>query len=61
MNTEETDKPAGENPPAPQGRADPPMVRSEDLFSAGRELVILHEGQEYRLRLTRQNKLILTK
>ncbi|HRH81669.1 MAG TPA: hemin uptake protein HemP [Thiobacillaceae bacterium] len=36
-------------------------MRSEELFRARRELVILHDGQEYRLRLTRQNKLILTK
>jgi hemin uptake protein HemP len=31
------------------------------LFAAGREVRIAHAGEIYRLRLTRQNKLILTK
>ncbi len=34
---------------------------SEALFAGARELVIKHAGDEYRLRLTNQNKLILTK
>ncbi|MCF6354524.1 MAG: hemin uptake protein HemP [Candidatus Polarisedimenticolaceae bacterium] len=34
---------------------------SQDLFKHHKELVIEHAGQEYRLRITRQNKLILTK
>ena len=34
---------------------------SRDLFSAGRELIISHGSDTYRLRLTSQNKLILTK
>ncbi|WP_312958489.1 hemin uptake protein HemP [Stutzerimonas nitrititolerans] len=36
-------------------------VSSEQLLKGARELVILHDGCEYVLRLTRQNKLILTK
>lgn len=36
-------------------------VPSERLLDGARELVILHDGCEYVLRLTRQNKLILTK
>lgn len=36
-------------------------VPSEQLLEGARELVILHDGCEYVLRLTRQNKLILTK
>lgn len=36
-------------------------VASERLLNGARELVILHDGCEYVLRLTRQNKLILTK
>ena len=36
-------------------------VDSHRLLSGGRELVIDHAGQEYRLRLTRNDKLILTK
>ena len=33
---------------------------SEQLLEGSRELVILHDGCEYVLRLTRLNKLILT-
>ncbi|MCI0733027.1 MAG: hemin uptake protein HemP [Methylococcaceae bacterium] len=38
-----------------------PYLRSADLFGGAREVVIEHAGEEYRLRLTRQGKLILTK
>lgn len=34
---------------------------SEALFAGARELLIKHAGDEYRLRLTNQGKLILTK
>jgi hemin uptake protein HemP len=34
---------------------------SKDLFSGGREIIIMHGAESYRLRLTSQNKLILTK
>ena len=36
-------------------------IDSRRLLSGGRELVIDHAGQQYRLRLTRNDKLILTK
>lgn len=36
-------------------------VSSEALLKGARELVIRHPGGEYRLRLTRNDKLILTK
>lgn len=36
-------------------------IESHRLLAGGRELVIDHAGQEYRLRLTRNDKLILTK
>ena len=36
-------------------------INSEMLFKDDKELLIEHEGQQYRLRITRQNKLILTK
>jgi hemin uptake protein HemP len=35
-------------------------IPSEQLFGAQREVVILHNGREYRLRLTQSGKLILT-
>ncbi len=40
-----------------------PMKRIvvSDLLGGGREAVLLHDGDEYRLRLTSNGKLILTK
>lgn len=35
-------------------------TKSADLFQGKRELRIQHEGREYRLRITRLNKLIMT-
>ena len=39
----------------------PPRFRSEDLLRGQREVLIEHDGVEYRLRHTRLGKLILTK
>lgn len=36
-------------------------IESWDLFRGGREVLILHLGQEYRLMITRNGKLILNK
>ena len=36
-------------------------IDSRDLFSTEREIIIAHGEEHYRLRLTSQNKLILTK
>jgi hemin uptake protein HemP len=38
----------------------PQRITSERLLGPGRELVIVHNGREYRLRLTQNGKLILT-
>ena len=51
---------------APESRAGEALsarkrVSSKDLFGPLRELVIEHVGEEYRLRITSQGKLILTK
>lgn len=35
-------------------------ISSEQLFAGRREIVILHNGREYRLRTTQTGKLILT-
>ena len=40
---------------------DPRQLSSQELFKGARELTILHNDQTYLLRLTKQNKLILTK
>jgi len=48
----------------PGATEDMPAVRrisSQSLLEGGRELVIQHQGSEYHLRLTRNDKLILTK
>jgi hemin uptake protein HemP len=36
-------------------------IDSRELFSSEREIIIAHGAEAYRLRLTSQNKLILTK
>lgn len=36
-------------------------ISSRELFRGGNELVIDHRGEEYRLRLTKNDKLILNK
>jgi len=38
----------------------PPRVSSQILLGARKELVIVHNGREYRLRLTQNGRLILT-
>ena len=45
--------------PAPSRRV--PRISIGNLLAGRRELVIEHAGQEYNLRLTRNDKLILTK
>lgn len=45
----------------PSTAAIKPRLRSEDLFRACCELIIEHRGEEYRLKLTRNDKLILNK
>lgn len=41
--------------------AAPRRLRSTDLLQDSRELLIEHAGEDYRLRLTSNGKLILTK
>lgn len=36
-------------------------ITSAELFGNQQELIILHAGEEYRLRITSNNKLIMTK
>lgn len=38
-----------------------PRISVNDLLAGGREAVLVHDGAEYRLRLTSNRKLILTK
>ena len=53
----------GDGRPAPDERPVEPRRTgtSEQLLGGAREIAIRHEGQEYRLQVTRNGKLILTK
>ena len=47
---------------APEQSANPGLtLHSRELFRQGAVVQIRHQGQTYQLRLTRQDKLILTK
>lgn len=48
-------------PPAGTVPSEPRLYRSTDLFGGRTEILIEHVGERYRLRCTRQGKLILTK
>lgn len=52
---------AAEPTPANQEIGRPKIVTSGDLFGGESEVLIMHNGVQYRLRITRQDKLILTK
>ena len=55
---------AGERDAARRGERSPSKprrVRIEDLLGGGREVIIEHGNEEYRLRMTSNSKLILTK
>jgi hemin uptake protein HemP len=51
--------PTGTPSPA-QASTAPRRVTTDQLLGHARELVIVHNGREYRLRLTQNGKLILT-
>jgi len=44
---------------APTGKK--PRIESHHLFQGNSEIVIVHQKEEYNLRITRNGKLILTK
>lgn len=50
-------KPQPESPKLPSKR----VIESTDLFQGQRAIVITHSGEEYRLTITRNDKLILQK
>ena len=45
----------------PAARAATVRLASSEVFRGRREVVIVHRGQEYRLHITKADKLILTK
>ena len=53
---------SGEAPDARVATTGPAVrIVSTELFRGRREIVIVHRGQEYRLHITKADKLILTK
>ena len=52
----------GTGPGPEQGHeVSPARIASSELFHGRREIVIVHHGIEYRLHITKADKLILTK
>lgn len=45
---------------AAQVAVDAPRLTTEQLFGGAREIALLHNGRQYRLRITQQGKLLLT-
>jgi len=57
-----TNRPGDQSPvSSPEKRQPPRVVTSLELLGNGKELIIQHAGEEYRLRITKQSKMILTK
>jgi hemin uptake protein HemP len=52
---------SGEPTTAGEPATGPARIVSTELFRGQREIVIVHRGQEYRLHITKADKLILTK
>jgi hemin uptake protein HemP len=56
---------SAQTPPAialkPGENGQPPLISTEQLFQGQNTVRIAHEGSFYLLRITRENKLILTK
>ena len=63
MMTERTsdDVPEPEKAPEPELRGPARQIPSAELLQGQREVVIVHQGEHYRLRLTRNDRLVLYK
>ncbi|MEJ7011880.1 hemin uptake protein HemP [Sinorhizobium meliloti] len=60
MTPNDTDNPRSPQTVAPLNRPQP-IVESHDLFRGHNEILISHDGTIYRMKITRQGKLILNK
>jgi hemin uptake protein HemP len=57
-----TEIPSTRHAPEPQTSWSPrKRIRTAELMQGAREVIIVHEGEEYLLRITKTGKLILTK
>jgi hemin uptake protein HemP len=50
-----------QSPPASADANATPVFDVRELLAGGREVIIIHAGERYRLRVTANDKLILTK
>lgn len=58
----EQERPLQYERPEPTPRRPPRRrIHTTDLMQGAREVILLHEGEEYILRITKTGKLILTK
>ena len=55
------DDPSEAHAPAPQPSPRPRRLKVSELLAGEREAILEHSGQDYRLRITANGKLILTK
>jgi hemin uptake protein HemP len=53
--------PPSESPDKTAPSSSPRRIDLKDILGAAREVIIRHGGEEYRLRLTSNDKLLLTK
>jgi hemin uptake protein HemP len=60
MNNDTQKPPPDENQQRPRP-AETPILDVRDLLAGGREAILVHDGERYRLRVTAKDKLILTK
>ena len=60
MTRSATEKPASKHAPNAGTGATAPRMTAAELFGTAREVIIEHNGREYRLRLTAHGKLLLT-
>jgi hemin uptake protein HemP len=59
--TNEPSKPRPTEDPSREPAPQTPVIDVRDLLAGGREAIIIHAGERYRLRVTANHKLILTK
>ena len=56
-----TPEPRQAPPASPMSYPQRKRITTADLMQGAREIIVLHQGEEYLLRITRTGKLILTK
>ncbi|MGD9805527.1 MAG: hemin uptake protein HemP [Hyphomicrobiaceae bacterium] len=57
----EDEKDIGPREKAPHERRAPARVPIDSILKGSKEIIIVHNGEDYRLRVTARGKLILTK